>query len=64
MTYHLDSLKVNELIRSGDVNFSESSTHLDTCKIYTIESKLKDEDVVLSVENCEDVATILSIRLK
>ncbi len=63
-TYHLDTLMVTDLIRTGDVNFSESNTHLDSCKIYAIESKLKDENIILSVENCEKVATILAIRLQ
>ena len=64
ITYHLDSLKVENLIRNGEVDFSKSQTHLDSCNVYTIESKLDSEDVLLSVENCKEIATILSIRLK
>lgn len=64
ITYHLDSLKVENLIRNGEVDFSKSQTHLDSCNIYTIDSKLDNEDVILSVENCKEIATILSIRLK
>lgn len=64
ITYHLDSLKVADLIRIGEVDFSKSNTHLDSCKIYTINSKLNDEDVVLSIENCKEDATIHSIHLK
>ncbi|HEX9828384.1 MAG TPA: hypothetical protein VGA80_17435 [Flavobacteriaceae bacterium] len=64
ITYRLDSLKVEDLIRTGDIDFSKSKTHLDSCNIYVIESKLKSEDVILSVENCKELATIQSIRLK
>jgi len=64
MTYHLDSLKVKNLITTGEVDFSKSNTHLDSCKIYTINSKLNDEDVILSIENCEKEAIIHSIHLK
>lgn len=64
MTYHLDSTKVKNLIITGDVDFSKSNTHLDSCKIYTIDSKLEDEAVVLSVENCEKEAIIHFIHLK
>jgi len=64
ITYHLDSLKIDELIRNGEVNFTKSDTHRDSCNIYTIESKLNTENVVLSVENCEDLATIHSIHLE
>jgi len=64
ITYRLDSMKVSNLIKTGDIDFSKSQTHLDSCKIYTIESKLDSEEVILSVENCKEVATIQSIRLK
>ena len=64
ITYRLDSLKVADLIRNGEVDFTKSNTHLDSCKIYTIESKLENEDVILSVENCKEDATIQHIRLK
>jgi len=64
MTYRLDSLKVADLIRTGEVDFSKSNTHLDSCKVYTIDSKLGEEDVILSVENCAKEAIIHSIHLK
>ena len=64
MTYHLDSSKVKNLIKTGEVDFSKSNTHLDSCKIYTIDSKLDDEDIVLTVENCAAEAVIRSIHLK
>lgn len=64
ITYRLDSLKVENLIRNGEVDFSKSQTHMDSCNIYTIDSKLDSEDVILSIENCKEIATILSIRLK
>jgi len=64
ITYRLDSLKVENLIRNGEVDFSKSQTHMDSCNIYTIDSKLNNEDVILSIENCKEIATILWIRLK
>ena len=64
ITYRLDSMKVSNLIKTGDIDFSKSQTHLDSCNIYTIESKLDSEDVILMVENCKEVATIHSLRLK
>ena len=64
MTYRLDSSKVKNLIKTGDVDFSKSQTHLDSCKIYTINSVLDEEEVVLSVENCSEEAIIRSIHLK
>jgi hypothetical protein len=64
ITYRLDSMKVSNLIKTGDIDFSNSQTHLDSCNIYSIESKLDSEEVILMVENCKEVATILSLRLK
>jgi hypothetical protein len=64
ITYRLDSMKVSNLIKTGDIDFSKSQTHLDSCNIYSIESKLDSEEVILMVENCKEVATILSLRLK
>jgi hypothetical protein len=64
ITYRLDSMKVSNLIKTGDIDFSNSKTHLDSCNIYTIESKLDSEEVILMVENCKEVATIHSLRLK
>jgi hypothetical protein len=64
ITYRLDSMTVSNLIKTGDIDFSNSQTHLDSCNIYSIESKLDSEEVILMVENCKEVATILSLRLK
>jgi len=54
----IDSTALNNIIRNGNVNFTESNTKLDSCKVYIIEGKHLDKDVVLSVENCEKTATI------
>ena len=64
MRFHLDSTKVSDLIRTGDVDFSKSQTDRDSCNIYTIESMLDDENVIMQVENCRDTAIIHSIHLK
>jgi hypothetical protein len=39
-----------------DVNFSKSNVKLDTCKVYIIESEMKNEKVVYQVENCKNTA--------
>lgn len=65
-TYDLDSLAVSNLIKTGDVNFSESDTKSEGCKTYLIENELNDKDVELRVKNCDadSSATIESIVLK
>ncbi len=60
-TYSLDTLAVSELIKSGDVNFSESDTKAEGCKTYLIENTYKDKDLELRIKNCDSTATILSL---
>ena len=54
----IDSTSLKDIIRNGNVNFTESKTKLDSCKVYIIEGKHLDKDVILSIENCETTATI------
>ncbi len=63
-TYGIDSIEVERLIRTGDVNFSESDTEKDSCKRYLIENELKDSDIELWLTNCDSLVTIESLNLK
>jgi len=60
--HSLDTLIVSELIRTGNVNFSESDTKLDSCKIYLIENSFEDKDIEMRVQNCDSTATIISFK--
>ena len=44
-----------------DVNFSKSNVKLDTCKIYIIETEMKNEKAVYQVENCKNTANFKRI---
>ena len=57
----IDTLTISEILKFGDINFSESNTKLDSCRIYVIESDFEDKRISLSVENCETIATINSV---
>ncbi|MFK7781644.1 hypothetical protein [Psychroserpens sp.] len=59
--HDIDTLMVSELIKTGDVNFSESDTKAVGCKTYLIENSYEENDVELVIKNCESTATILSI---
>ena len=59
----LDSIVLNKLIQTGNVNFSESDTKSDGCKTYLIENNLNDKDIAIIVKNCDSVASILDIKL-
>jgi hypothetical protein len=59
--YDLDTLIVSKLIKTGDVNFSESETKVEGCKTYLIETSYEDKDLEMRIKNCDSIATILSI---
>jgi hypothetical protein len=61
-TYSLDTLMVSQLIKTGDVNFSESDTRVEGCKTYLIENTYEDKDLEMRIKNCDSTATILSIQ--
>ena len=60
--YSLDTLAVYNLIKTGDVNFSESETKVKGCKTYLIENTYEDKDLELRIKNCDSTATILSLE--
>ncbi|MBR9913763.1 MAG: DUF4258 domain-containing protein [Algicola sp.] len=63
-SYNLDTLAISNLIKTGDVNFSESDTKSEGCKMYLIENELHDKPVELRVLNCDSTATIQSFIFK
>ena len=60
---NLDSSSIKQLITKGSVNFSESDTKREPCKIYVINGKLDDVEYKLTIENCDSIATIKKIQL-
>ena len=61
---NLDTSAVSSLLRFGDVNFGESNTKLDSCKVYVIEGFVKNTNLKMKVQNCDKTATINSIILQ
>jgi hypothetical protein len=60
----IDSTTISLILKQGDVNFSESNTKLETCKIYVIEKAVEDKEIALTVENCKQIATIKNISIQ
>lgn len=60
----LDTSIVRNILNSGDVDFSNSNTKLDSCKIYAVEGEVDDKTLILRIENCENQATIQQINFK
>ena len=59
----LDTSVVSELLKKGDVIFSESNTKLDSCKQYVIKGEFLEQKLKIRVENCEEKATVMKITI-
>ena len=60
----IDTTTISYLLKKGSVNFSESNTKLDSCKIYVIEGDFNNQELKLKIENCDSTATIQNIEIK
>jgi hypothetical protein len=61
--HQIDTLLVTQLIRTGDVLFSESATQLEGCKLYSIENTFKNKAIKLKIKNCDTIAIISEIEM-
>jgi len=59
--YSIDSTTIVNLVKYGDVDFSESKAMIDSCRVYHVENSYKDREMVLKIKNCDSLATLLSI---
>ena len=57
----LDSITIMNLIKYGNVDFSRSETKTDSCNTYYIENSYKEQAMMLSVKNCDSLATLQQI---
>lgn len=64
INHQLDSTALNYVLRKGDINFSKSNTRQKPCGIYMVEGDYKDQDIILTVENCDSIATITNFRIE
>ncbi len=60
--FQLDTVAIRTILKKADVDFSETDRKLDSCKIYLIDGKLKEQEFQLRMKNCEKVATVLGIK--
>ena len=61
---YLDTASISFVLNKGKVNFSESNTKLDSCRIYIIEDKIDNKEITLTIENCDSIATLKKIDIK
>ena len=60
-TKKIDSTTISYLLKKGDVNFSKSTPREKPCGIYAIEGEYKDIEMLMTVQNCDSIATILNV---
>lgn len=60
----IDTATINYLLNKGTVNFSESNTNLDSCNIYIVEGSYNSQNIKLTIENCDSLATIQKVDIK
>lgn len=60
--HELDTLTIKNIIRYGEVDFSQSETRTKPCKSYTIDNTYKEKPVQIKLKNCDSLVTILQIK--
>lgn len=59
----IDSTDVINILQKGDINFSESNPRQEPCGIYFIEGIHNDNEIALTIENCDSTATLLNLKI-
>lgn len=60
----IDTSDIKYILKKGDINFSESKQRQVPCATYIVEGEINDEDAILTVENCDSIATILNFKFQ
>ncbi|MGC1203372.1 MAG: hypothetical protein WA839_00635 [Flavobacteriaceae bacterium] len=60
----IDSAEIRTILKMGDINFSESNTRQKPCGIYIVEGDYNDDNLILTVENCDSIATITHLKIE
>ena len=57
-----DSSMIKELLKNGEVNFSKSNTRNKPCGLYVIEDTNDDNQITLTLQNCDSVVKLLNLQ--
>lgn len=58
----LDSVVFHQILQQASIDFSQSNTRLDSCKIYFIQAVYQNQNLDLEVENCQKVVRIIKLQ--
>lgn len=62
--YNLDSVAINYILRKGNIDFSESNARQKPCGVYNVEGEFEKKEIILTVENCDSIATITHLKIE
>lgn len=61
--FGLDSTHINRFLNEGDVDIF-NKIKVDSCTSYSIEAEIKNQDMVLTILNCDKTSRIQKIELQ
>lgn len=59
----IDSSGITYILKKGDINFSKSEPRQKPCGIYVVEGEYNDDDVILTIQNCDSTATLQNLTI-
>ncbi|MDD7885809.1 hypothetical protein [Flavivirga sp. 57AJ16] len=62
--YNLDSIAINHILKKGSIDFSKSKARLEPCGLYNIVGEFEKKEIILTVENCDSIATITHLEIE
>ncbi|WP_298535181.1 hypothetical protein [uncultured Algibacter sp.] len=60
----IDTSLIRSILKKGDINFSESIPRNKPCGMYLVESELNEQNLVLTIQNCDSIATITDFKIE
>lgn len=62
-SFQIDTMAIRYVLKKGDINFSTSNTRQKPCGIYNVEGNYNKKDIILTIENCDSIATITNMAV-
>lgn len=59
----IDTLAINNILKKGDINFSDSNPRQKPCGIYMVEGEYNNKEIALKIKNCDKTATVLDLKI-
>ncbi len=58
---NIDTTAISYILKKGDIDFSKSDTRKKPCGFYNLQAQYNEGNIVLIIENCDSIATILNM---